>query len=375
MRNVTLAFALVLALFPGSAGAQPVSHDLVVTLSEPGGLEPITIARAVDLAAQEGANATVLGRGTLQLLSVTRAGEVIQEPLPGYRYPMDTLTVDAGDARPLMGPSIADVLADGGLVMGHSSANLRNAQVDDEIMFIGWDGQIHVAVIGLIAPDEDVYYAELIFSQETASSFDFERPSVIKFWETADDFPGKLRQHFDQELIGVSSTLDPPNPSGVLPAVAIKVRFGEFAYRPTSGDAIMIEEAWVTANIVTVNLPLLGPFKCHRLLVPYLEAAIDDVIRAGYAQQIDSADFQLAGGCFNARLIRGGDKGGAISRHAYGAAVDINPSTNPYGGVITMDERVGDIFHNWGFAWGGGWLFTDGAHFEWRHLPHQVARA
>ena len=375
MRRTTLAFVVVLALLPVAAQAQPSPVDLVVTLSEPGGLEPLTIARAVEVAAQEGARSTVLDRGTIQLLSVTRDGTVVQEALPGYRYPMDTLSVRAAEARSLMPDAIVDVLANGGLVMGHSSAGLRGAQVGDEITFIGWDGQVHSAAIELIADDQDVSYAELVFPREVALTFDFERPSVIRFWEADISFADTLRQHFDQELIGVSSTLDPPNPSSVLPAVMIKARFGEFAYRPTSGDAITIEESWVTENIVTVNLPLLGPFKCHRLLVPYLEAAIDDVIRAGYANQIDSGDFQLAGGCFNARLIRGGDKGGALSRHAYGAAVDINPSTNPYGGVINMDARIGDIFHNWGFAWGGGWIYTDGAHFEWRHLPHQVARA
>ena len=86
-------------------------------------------------------------------------------------------------------------------------------------------------------------------------------------------------------------------------------------------------------------------------------------------------DFQTAGGCYNPRLIRGGDKGGAVSRHAWGVAVDLNPSTNRYGGAITLDRQVAEIFHYWGFAWGGGWVFTDGGHFEWKQLPAHVVRA
>jgi len=247
--------------------------------------------------------------------------------------------------------------------------------VGDEVTFIGWDLASHAATIGLVAPDEAVFNAEMVFSAEAAAAFDFVRPSVVKIWDMRSDFRGQLENEFDRELIGIRGSEDPPNPSGVLSTVFIKERFGEFSYRPTGGDAVTIEEAWLEANIVTVNLPLLGPFKCHRLMVPYLEAAIDDLIRAGHASKVDSSDFQLAGGCFNARLIRGGDKGGALSRHAYGAAIDINPSSNPYGGAIAMDERIGDIFHYWGFAWGGGWVFSDGAHFEWRHVPRQVAPA
>ncbi len=107
-------------------------------------------------------------------------------------------------------------------------------------------------------------------------------------------------------------------------------------------------------------------------MVPYLRSAIDEVIEVGLDSIIDRADFQIAGGCYNARLIRGGDKGGAISRHSWGIAVDINPSSNPYGGVVAMDPRVVEIFHKWGFAWGGGWVYTDGAHFEWTRLPTAI---
>ena len=377
MKRLSLVFGLLLAVVisPTSATAQSTGVGSVLTLSEPGGLEPLTLGRVGALVEEAGVSSVVLHRGTLQLLSVTRGSEIVQEAAPGFRFPMDSLALDITVGRPLIGAEIADVLAAGEIVMGATSASLRGARVGDVVTFICWDLAIHTVTIGLLAPDDTVFYGEMLFSAEAAAGFGFVRPSVIKIWDVSAGFREQLEDAFDRELIGISGSEDRPNPSGVLPTVLIKERFGELSYRPTGGDAVVIDEAWVEANIVTVNLPLLGPFKCHRLMVPYLEAAIDDLIRAGHANQIDSADFQLAGGCFNARLIRGGDKGGALSRHAYGAAIDINPSSNPYGGAIAMDERIGDIFHYWGFAWGGGWVFSDGAHFEWRHLPIQVASA
>ena len=117
----------------------------------------------------------------------------------------------------------------------------------------------------------------------------------------------------------------------------------------------------------------------ERLLAPIgvrgvaLQRIVAGSLHSGLAGLIDPDDFQVAGGCYNPRKIRGGDKGGAISRHAWGIAIDINPSDNPYGGIVRFDERLASIFRGWGFAWGGGWLYTDGAHFEWNHLPVHIS--
>ncbi len=32
-----------------------------------------------------------------------------------------------------------------------------------------------------------------------------------------------------------------------------------------------------------------------------------------------------------------------------------------------MNAGIGNIFRRLGFAWGGGWRFPDGGHFEWNH--------
>jgi hypothetical protein len=68
-------------------------------------------------------------------------------------------------------------------------------------------------------------------------------------------------------------------------------------------------------------------------------------------------------------MMRGGDKGYALSRHAWGVAIDFNPSTNPFGGEVTISEDIGEVFRRWGFSWGATWTVPDGMHFEWVRIP------
>lgn len=367
----SVVLVVVLAGFPVGA-AVPVTE--VVYVWESGGMTDETYDELAEIVDEQGLAMAPNHRGTLKLLSVTRDDEIVQQATPGYVIPMAALALDPDASLPLVGSRITQALHRGDVVMGESSAQLRGAQVGDVVEFIGWNDQTVRSTIGAIAPDDRVGSNELIFSVETAATFGFERLSSVNIWgfTNADALAVDLIVRFIDKSVGVDADPD-RSVDAVLTNVALKRQFGEFSYRFTGpGDKIQIDPAWVEANIVDVNLPLLGPFKCHRSMVPYLESAMDEVIASGLGDVVDSADFQLAGGCYNARLIRGGDKGGAISRHSWGVAVDINPSTNRYGGDINMDARFADIFHRWGFAWGGGWVFSDGAHFEWTRLPDAI---
>ena len=372
MRNL-LAVALGAMLFLGTSSVSAqTTEPVVITMWEPGGLQPSSIESVSQLVEAAGGEWVVHHTGTLRLSAVTRDGVDVQRAPEGFHYPMATLALDPEASRPLIGAQAAGVLEQGMVVMGATSARLRGAQAGDVVTFVGWDEQIHDATIGLVSDNTSFEAAELVFSVETAESFAFSRASSMRLWDLPepDRTRGELLAALSDRRVGIALSTDRPNPDFVSSSADLKARFGEFAYRETGrGDQIEIEPAWVEANIVTVDLPILGEFKCHRMVVPYLEAAVDDIIRGGLASQIDPVDFQTAGGCYNPRLIRGGDKGGAVSRHAWGVAVDLNPSTNRYGGAITLDRQVAEIFHYWGFAWGGGWVFTDGGHFEWKQLP------
>lgn len=343
-----------------------------VTLYQPGGLEAVVVDAAMSAAARNGISATEIHAGTINLLSVTRNDQTVQAPPPGFQIPMSAIALAAGRAAPITSRQVANALARGLAVMGETSAALRGARPGDVIEFLGWDNQVHTRRIGLVVPDRLVNWAELAFDLDDAAQFGFWRPSALVMWdfEPRDQAIIELWRALPARRLRVDSSYDPWNPDSVVPTVLIKQRFGEFAYRKSGrGDLIQIEPGWREANIVEVELPLVGPFRCHRAIAPLVQSAIQDVIEAGLSGELSYADFQLAGGCWVPRVIRGGDKGGAISRHAWGVAVDFNPSSNPYGGAVDMHPEIVEIFRSHGFAWGGGWTFTDGGHFEWNRDP------
>lgn len=372
-RRTGLVVALAL-LVTAVSGFSPVAsigpvERRVLTIGEVGGLSPAVEATIASAAERFGARWVTFHRGTLRLTSVERGDEIVQEAPSGYFYPMSTTAVDAGRAAPLLGEEAAAVLSGGGLVFGETSARLRGAVVGDRVTLIGWDGRTYHYDIGAVVSDELIGWAELALDVDTAAQIGFERASFVAIWDHGpeDELLLAMWSQLPDALLTIDAYFDPDDPDAVLPTVLVKERFGEFAYRPTSGDRIILDSEWRRTNIVDINLPYLGTFRCHQDIAPFLEGAIEEIEAEGLAWMIDRRDFQMIGGCYNARLIRGGDKGGAVSRHTWGIAIDINPSDNPYGGRVGMDGRIGEIFRKWGFAWGAGWRFTDGGHFEWTH--------
>lgn len=361
--------ATVVALQGSPTAAIGPRNEEILKVGEIGGMSAATEQAIGEAATRSGARWVTFHRGTLQLLSVERGDETIQAPSPGYFYPMAATAVDALRAAPLLGGEVAEVLASGALVFGETSARLRGALPGDTVTLVGWNGASHRFAVGAVVPDAVIDWDELALDIRIAESIGFIRASYVAVWDydTADEFLLSLFGRTGDALLTVRAPLDPADPDSVLPVAVVKERFGEFSYRPTDGDRVIVSSDWVEANIVDVDLPYLGAFRCHKDVAPLIAGALAEIEEVDLAWMIDYQDFQIAGGCYNPRLIRGGDKGGAVSRHTWGIAIDINPSDNPYGGSVEMDERIAEIFRKWGFAWGGGWRYPDGGHFEWSH--------
>ena len=110
-------------------------------------------------------------------------------------------------------------------------------------------------------------------------------------------------------------------------------------------------------------MALIGTVSCHRALVPALTGALKEVADRGLGFRIDRAGFR---GCAKARLIA---PGSGLSRHAWGAAVDLNFGNGPQGRINARDPRLVAIMARWGFTSGHTWLVPDAGHFEYFRPP------
>lgn len=92
----------------------------------------------------------------------------------------------------------------------------------------------------------------------------------------------------------------------------------------------------------------------NRAIAPAATGLLHSLANAGYPLR----DVQT----YNDRLIRGGS---SWSEHAFGGALDINPSpSNAFATTVPLPSNVRDIAAQWGFRWGGDFSRVDTPHFE-----------
>lgn len=105
-----------------------------------------------------------------------------------------------------------------------------------------------------------------------------------------------------------------------------------------------------------------------------LRLALDGLQSIGMLGVIDTYD-----GCFNIRPMKASNS--TLSVHAWGLALDLNASTNPYGKKLVTDfpDEFIRCFAMAGFEWGGLWnSVKDAMHFQlpwtrdWRIVQHPL---
>lgn len=376
MRRWTAPIAMavlagVLVLDRPAAGAP--GDIATMSISAPRGMSAVLSSAALTTAAANGASATLIHQGSLDLVAHWRFGHLVWSTAPGWIVPLSTQVIDPGPARPLLVDAAAEALGRGEAVLGTTSASVRSAVVGDVIEVVGWNGQRHPILVGAIVGDAEVFGAELLIGPGIATAVGLVRPDRVLIWNFDDpvaveralvaalptSVPWKLRRSWD-----------PANPDAILSQARLKAALGEFAIR-RGRTTVSADPAWVRSNIVRERLPLIGTFSCHKVVMDGLRGALTEVEAAGLGGLIDVRDSRRYGGCYGVRELRTytGSSGRNLSRHSWGGAIDLNPSTNGFGRTPTMDPRVVDIFRRHGFAWGGSFTIPDGMHFEWVGLP------
>lgn len=311
------------------------------------------------------AAATVVRSGNLGLVGAwSESGVPVFRVQGGFSIPLEAMVLDLETYRSFVPVANANAFAGLGereVLLGATSARIRGLGVGGRLELIDGTRLVVRAVVddGLIGGGElalvDSPWAStavptdrymLIQYDGARATFDLAAAAAVK-----NDGAVRVRAEGETPILR--------HADAVRPQAVIKEVFGEFIYQPHEGRNIHREAEWVVQNIIEADLALLGRFKCHRNLVPDLAGAMAELIALGLDVLIDRERFR---GCDDPRVI--GDDGG-LSRHAWGAAVDLN-----FGLEIASDPRLIAVMERWGFTSGHDWLSPDPGHFEYYGPPN-----
>jgi hypothetical protein len=289
-------------------------------------------------------------------------GSFVDQLTDGFVIGLDALAVEPSPYAAFLPKGAAtavSVLAPGEAILGATSATVRRLAVGGSLT-LDTGEELRVAAI---MDDALVGGAEVVVARGALASVTTPRFLLVEHGGRREEVERAVR-----ELLPPGSAVRFRAPGetpllrqgdAVLTQAQVKQQFGEFAYRPLAGRDIEIDPAWTRENIVTAAVPRLGDIRCHRTIIEELRSALVDLEQRnlGYLVTPDAIS-----GCAVPRLV---EPGGALSRHAWGIAIDINTAKNPEGEAGVQDERLVDALAATGFAWGGPWLVPDPAHFEW----------
>jgi D-alanyl-D-alanine carboxypeptidase len=294
----------------------------------------------------------------LLTLSTRAGGKPVDRPPPGYAIPLDTLVVrrhSYAAVVPADDRAVVRRLGRGHALLTRTSARVRRLGRGDRMTLVG--GRT-LRVAGLIA-DHLARDAELVVHPADAPA----APTGSTQLLVATTRPAALARALPRDRASRIAPVAPApdeNRGGMVRAVKLKARFGEFGVRlPYGDDWIEIDPGWVRRHIVTRLVPILGAVTCHRALIRPLRRAFGALERRGLARLVDPDDYA---GCYAPRRIPGS---GALSLHAWGLAIDLNAAANPLLGPSRQDHRLVRAMERAGFAWGGRWpTAPDPMHFE-----------
>ncbi len=347
-----------------------------ITLTGPRGLQRDLLVAARFAANRFGTPNTVIDQATLELVGVERGPLIVQITKFPFSIPLSTLSLGPIAARSLYGDVTATAIRDDEAVLSKTSARLRKASVGDVLVLRHWDRPTTLVRlrIGAIVPDADAGNAEAVISRVSARLLGFSRPSRLAAWGDIAKVDKAWTKLVPESYLRRSAT--PPTIDSVLSQAELKMTYGEFMVRRDRGE-LESDPAWVKANVVKHTYPIIGTVACHRSMIEPLERVMTELVAAGLQDLIDVRDTKRSGGCFSAREVRTptGTSGRNLSRHAWAAAIDINPSANRFGSKPIMDIRLIYVFRRNGFAWGGTWSIPDGMHFELVGPPRIVGGA
>ncbi len=365
-------FASVSATSPQNAQFDTFATNAYLTVNGSRGISSKTIESLRDFANQAGFASTIVHQGTIDLRSIQRLAAIVRSTPDGTGIPMSVLAVDPLTIGPTSSAVVADTTKSGAVVVGMLAATTSGIKEGDELTLLDRNGSPKTVLVGAIEADQIIGGAEIMMSLETAANLGLDRPFAIRLWgirepESLDAAMTAIVSMQMDQTIRVRSSQRIPTIDDTIPQGELKALLGDFWIKRGHIGALQVDPSWKAAHVGMVDLPIVGNLTCNTKVAKAVAGALQDLRNAGLESLIHTMDSRRFGGCFSARVTRSltGNSGRNLSRHTWGAAIDLNPSDNPYGGPSMMDPRVIDAFHQRGFVWGGTFLVPDPMHFEY----------
>ncbi len=335
-----------------------------IDIIQSGSLYPSVVKAVSEISQKLNFNIAYFGRATLGMVSIVKEdGSINQLTKEGYSIPISVFTVNKEISEYFYGKEISYALKKNLAVVSKITAERHNLVVGDSISFMSNDKDGSSLEIGLIVPDKYINWTEILISRDLGFEFDIYRIKKATMWGNRIDekLYIELYKNIKTKKIQYLTKTDVNKGDWILPAALLKNEFGEFGVknRDTNSKWVNVDPDWKSENIETRNLPVIGTTTCNKRMWEPLEGVLNQIIEEGLSHTLSKSEYYSTGGCYAPRRITRVNAGGALSRHTWGIAIDINTKSKYH-------PRVVEIFKEWGFAWGGTWTSPDPMHFELR---------
>ena len=342
----------------------------VITISQPGVLYYSVTNQILESVNNLESNVTFIGRANIGLEKIIDTNNV--ESLTtdeNYLYSLSIKTIESKYADLFYSNQITELIQKNKIIVSEFTAEQYSINVGDTLVLVGMNEVTFEIEVGEIVPDGELGWFEAVVNKEVGYQLGINRNIQAIIWDnkvTENHFV-ELYKNIEYKRLRVTFKDAKPNKNWVLPTALVKKYFGDFQIKEKDGTWIIVEPAWRNANIERKNMPIIGRATCNKIMWEPLLGALNQVMEEGLQNTLSKDEFQKSGGCYAPRRINRFNAGGAISRHAWGIAIDINVKSGYH-------PRVVEIFNNWGFAWGGTWTSPDEMHFELRDLSPSISQ-
>jgi hypothetical protein len=344
---------------PGKVKTPLFSQDLLVYSQDPLPADVVTAIRAV--------------RGVKAAEQFSIASFYVEE------QPVTYAAVDPATFRRFTPAATAQEdeiwnrVADGEIGVDQSVRDTVAVDGDSVRMGNGEDAPLlHIGALARFTEPFNVSFVKAVVNERWAPKLHVPEGNALLI-STQDLDPATVRPQVQElagdkatvQILGPGRNLDPHAAlTAVLTGGSVARAVGSFTYTANGDGSVNPDPRWIQQYIRTEQVPILGAVRCNKAMLPQLRAALQEVVRLGYASKIHPSEY---GGCYVPRYI-GHDPAQGLSFHTWGTAIDLNVPGNQRGTVGTIDRNVVEIFKKWGFNWGGTWRYTDPMHFEMARL-------